>query len=324
MTQARPTLPAGVSVQGLSVTYGHLEALCDVTFQVPAGELFAILGPNGAGKSTLLQVLSTSLAPREGSVTVAGHDCQGDPEGVRRRIGIVFQDSTLDRQLTVRENLEFYGALYGLSGEPLRAAVEAALDAADLAQRTGSVVDTLSGGLARRLEVARAFMHRPDVLILDEPTRGLDPEARTRLRDQVQRLQRETGATVVLATHYMEEAAWADRVAILDAGRLVACASPADLMAGLGQAGLFVETGDDAAAASALELAGFPVARSPDGIRVSSSRPDHDAGRVAQAIQVPIKRLSLHSPTMEDVFRHYTGRAMPADGGAEPSRQGRR
>lgn len=227
------TTPA-IEARALVRSYGGLRAVDGIDLTVEAGELFGVLGPNGAGKSTLLGILTTILRPDSGSASVAGHDVVGARGAVRRNIGVVFQDPTTDMYLTVEENLRFHGVLYGMRRADASARITELLTAAGLEDRRRSQVRQLSGGLRRRLEIARALMHRPRVLFLDEPTVGLDPRARATVLDQVDALRQQEGTTIVLTTHYLAEADNSDRVAIVDQGRIVALDAPAALRAGVG------------------------------------------------------------------------------------------
>jgi ABC-2 type transport system ATP-binding protein len=234
---ARPQLPVDVSLngrrpaveaRGLVRRFGDLVAVNDVSFQVMPGELFGFLGPNGAGKTTTHKILTTMLAPTSGEARVAGFDVVREPDEVRYRIGVVFQEPALDDRLTARENLELHAILYRVRRKWIRRLVEEALEWAELTPHADRLVRTFSGGMKRRLELARALLHRPQVLFLDEPTAGLDPQGRRRLWDQVTALRR-LGMTAFVTTHNMQEAETCDRVAIIDRGRIVAQGPPSEL-----------------------------------------------------------------------------------------------
>lgn len=205
--------------------------LCDVSFSVERGEFFALLGPNGGGKSTLFHILSTFFAPWKGRVTVAGHDVVREVEAVRRKLGVVFQSPALDPVLSVRENLTHHGHLYGLSGAVLRARIDELTQRFEVSDRLDDAVKNLSGGLKRRAELAKGLLPKPEILLLDEPSTGLDPVARLNLRQTLSALCKKDGLTVLLTTHFMEEAEACGRVAILDKGRLVALGKPSELKA---------------------------------------------------------------------------------------------
>jgi ABC-2 type transport system ATP-binding protein len=211
-----------IEISHLTKRFGAFTAVQDNSLTVARGEVFAFLGPNGAGKSTTIKMLVTLLAPTSGTLTVAGHDTRREPAAVRDALGIVFQDFSLDDELTALENLEFHGAIYGLAAAERRERAAAMLTLVDLADRGRSLVKTFSGGMKRRLELARALMHEPQVLFLDEPTLGLDPQTRNHIWDYIGRLNREHGLTVFFTTHYMDEAErYATRLAVIDHGEIV-------------------------------------------------------------------------------------------------------
>lgn len=215
-----------IEVEHLVKQYNGLAAVNDVSFAVEAGELFGFLGPNGAGKTTTINILCTLLAPTRGIARVAGFDCQRQPTQVRTQIGIIFQDPSLDERLTAWENLLFHAMIYHVPARERRARLEAVLEMVDLSDRRHTVVRQFSGGMKRRLEIARGLIHRPRLLFLDEPTIGLDPQTRRRMWEFIEHLRRDHALTIFLTTHYMEEAEVCDRVAIMDHGRLVALDTP--------------------------------------------------------------------------------------------------
>jgi len=228
------TVSAAIEISDLRHHYGDREALRGVTFRVDRGEIFALLGPNGGGKTTLFRILSTLMRPASGEARVLGHDLARDAAAVRPRLGVVFQNPGLDPKLTVGENLVHHGHLYGLGGAPLRDRVKQLLGDLDLSDRANDRVETLSGGLARRTELARGLLHTPELLLLDEPSTGLDPGARRDFSHHLRELRDRAGVTVVLTTHYMEEAERADRVAVLHDGALVAIGAADELKRGVG------------------------------------------------------------------------------------------
>ncbi|MGH8973444.1 MAG: ABC transporter ATP-binding protein, partial [Acidimicrobiia bacterium] len=244
--------PPAVDVLGLSKHYGPVEAVRTVTFQVAPREVFAFLGPNGAGKSTTIRMLCTLTRPTAGQARVGGYDVARQPRAVRRSIGLVFQDQTLDEQLTAEENLRFHAVLYGVPRDEVGRRLDRVLELVDLTGRRSDLVSTYSGGMARRLEIARALLHTPGVLFLDEPTVGLDPQTRARMWEDVLRLRDEEGAAVFFTTHYMDEAEYADRIAIIDHGTIVALDTPAALKAAVGADTVHLRTADDATAAARL------------------------------------------------------------------------
>jgi len=219
-----------VQVADLVKRYGELTAVDRLSFEVRRGELFGFLGPNGAGKTTTISILCTLLAPSSGQARVAGYDCLRQPFEVREQIGVIFQDSSLDERLTAWENLEFHGMIYHMPKRLRRKRIDAVLDQVALADRRNGIVKTFSGGMKRRLEVARGLLHEPKVLFLDEPTIGLDPQTRHNLWGTLHELRTSGRVTLFLTTHSMEEAQRCDRVAIIDAGRMAAAGAPADLV----------------------------------------------------------------------------------------------
>jgi len=230
-----------IEVTHLSKHYGRLRAVDDVSFTVEAGEIFGFLGPNGAGKTTTIHALCTLLRPTAGRAAVAGYDVTAHPHAVRRAIGIIFQDPSLDERLTAYENLNFHGILYGVPRADRRRRIGEVLELVGLAGRARGIVKTFSGGMKRRLEMARGLLHRPQVLFLDEPTLGLDPQSRNRMWEYLRELRRETGITMFLTTHYMDEAEYCDRIAIIDRGKLIALDTPEGLKRANGGVGRLEE-----------------------------------------------------------------------------------
>jgi ABC-2 type transport system ATP-binding protein len=240
-----------VVTENLTRRFGEIVAVREVSFEVRRGEIFGILGPNGAGKSTTISILCTLLVPTAGTARVAGIDVVHDPAGVRQRIGLVFQDPSLDDQLTGRENLEFHAFIYSVPASERRARIDEMLALLQLSERAGSQVRTYSGGMKRRLEIARGLLHTPKVLFLDEPTLGLDPQSRNQMWTLVKSLNGAERVTVFLTTHYMDEAdRVADRIAVIDHGRLVATGSSAELKQ---------QTGTDSLEAAFLALTGTTI-----------------------------------------------------------------
>ena len=299
------TTASAVETRGLVAHYGERVALDAVDLTVGPAERVALLGPNGAGKSTLLAVLATLHPPSAGSARVAGVDVARDPFGARRRIGVVFQGPSLDRRLSVQENLNLLGRLYGLSGAALARGVTEALDRVELSPRRRDRVATLSGGLARRLEIARALLARPALLLLDEPTAGLDPSARAEVWEAIEALP----AAVLFATHQGEEAERARRVVILDQGRVVAEGEPSALKAEVGGDVLVVEVGDPEALAQEVGERFQVAARVMEGSLVVERERGHEfVPRLVEAFPGRIRSITLRQPTLEDVFVHVTGR----------------
>lgn len=309
MSRATP-----LAVRDLTHRYGDRPALSGVSLDVAPGELFGLLGPNGGGKTTLFRIATTLVPPTAGSAEVFGHDAVAEPTAVRRALGVVFQQPALDAELTVRENLRFHGALVGLRGAALDERIASVLGTFGLADRTGDRVKALSGGLARRADLARGLLHRPALLLLDEPTTGLDPTARRELWAALARLRRDEGTTVVVATHLMEEAERCDRVGILDRGRLVALGAPADLTAELGDETLWLESDEPESLAASLH-AQFGLGSRLVGRTVLVEAEDAPAvlARVYAAFPERIASATVRRPTLDDVFAARTGTAFSPD-----------
>jgi ABC-2 type transport system ATP-binding protein len=297
-----------VSVTNVRRVYGSRVALDDVTFAVPSGEIFALLGPNGGGKSTLFKILSTLIPATSGEIEIFGENLRYNPQAVRTRIGVVFQAPSLDPKLTVLENLICHGYLYGLPRKVLRERTEALLTRMGLRDRARDFVGTLSGGLQRRVELTKGLLHRPDLLLLDEPSTGLDPGARRDFNEYLHLLREQSNVTIILTTHIMEEAERCDRVGILHQGKLVALDTPEALKAQVG--------GDVVAirAQNATLLREKLVQRfscSPtvvDGLlRVERPRGHEFVRELVDAFPGEIQSVTFGKPTLEDVFVHQTG-----------------
>jgi ABC-2 type transport system ATP-binding protein len=297
-----------IEVRELTRRFGTFTAVDGISFDVSEGEVFAFLGPNGAGKSTTINMLCTLAHPTAGQVTVAGFDVAARPTAVRRNIGLVFQDQTLDEQLTAQENLRFHAVLYRVPSGEVDERIARVLELVDLSDRRYDLVSEFSGGMARRLEIARALMHVPRVLFLDEPTLGLDPQTRALMWEDVLRLREESNVTVFLTTHYMDEAEYADRIAIIDHGRIVALDTPVALKAAIGADTVELGTTDDAAAIAALERAGYRVEAVAGGARVFVENGENAVAALIETAGVPVLNVHVHQPTLDDVFLHYTGR----------------
>ncbi len=302
--------PAARECTGLTHRYDEEAVLDGVTFSVDPGERFGLLGPNGGGKTTLFRIVSTLLAPSGGNARVGGVDVVEQPDAVRRSLGVVFQQPALDAELTVLENLRVQGALVGVTGRAFTERADELLAALHLADRARGRVKTLSGGLARRADLARGLLHRPALLLLDEPTTGLDPRARADFWDALDGLRRSSGTTQVVATHLMEEAARCDRVGILDRGRLVALGAPGDLTAALGAETLWLDTPEPdtltRVLTETLRLTARPVG---PRVLVEADAPAHLLPAVYDAAGPLVTAATLRRPTLEDVFLASTGRA---------------
>lgn len=297
-----------IEVKNLTHRYDDRVALSNVSFEVKKGEIFGLLGPNGGGKSTLFRILSTMMAPTSGAASIAGHDVERDPADVRRAIGVVFQTQSLDKALTVEENLRAQGHLHALSGADLRERIERAMERLGLADRRKDLVETLSGGLRRRVEIAKALLHRPQVLLMDEASSGLDPAARRDLSRHVESLREHEGVTILLTTHILEEAGRCDRLILLHQGSIVAHGSPGELRARIGGDVVVLEVADTQAMAAAIEER-FGVHPSiGDGqLRVEIRDGHRFITEVVEAFPGAIDSVGLHKPTLEDVFVHETG-----------------
>jgi len=306
-----------ILVEKLTRTFDGLTAVDGVSFAVPAGELFGLLGPNGAGKTTTINMLSTLLRPTAGRAEVAGFDIVRSRDSVRRSIGIVFQEPALDGKLTGRENLEFHAMMYGLGQTERRQRIDEVLRLVELTDKARVLVEKYSGGMKRRLEIARGLIHRPKVLFLDEPTLGLDAQTRRHIWEYIKALNRESGVSIVLTTHYMEEADYlCDRVAIMDNGRFVALDSPRSLKDLMG--------GD----VVSLEVEGEPAVfldefRDVDWVKTRSvhegtvvltmergERRIPEIVLLAQQKGLAVTCVHLRKPSLEDVFLHFTGRTI--------------
>ncbi len=297
-----------VSAANLVHRYGSRIALSGINFGVREGEIFGLLGPNGGGKSTLFRILATMMRPTAGTVRVAGFDVERQPADVRRQIGVVFQSQSLDKKLTVEENLLAQGRLYGFSGAALRARIENAMARLSLADRRKDLVETLSGGLRRRVEIAKALLHDPAVLIMDEPSTGLDPGVRRELWQYIEELRDRHGITVLLTTHFLDEADRCDRLALLHQGRIVAEGAPAELKAKIGGDVVVLEVTDLATMRERLEERMGVRAAAVDGrLRVEIGNGHRFITEVFEAFPGAIQSVALHKPTLEDVFLDETG-----------------
>ena len=297
-----------IEVQNLTQQYGDRVALSNVSFEVKKGEIFGLLGPNGGGKSTLFRILSTMMVPTEGKAILAGSDVVRDPAAVRRQVGVVFQTQSLDKALTVEENLRAQGHLHGLSGAVLRERMEAAMKRLGLLDRRKDLVDTLSGGLRRRVEIAKALLHRPQVLLMDEASTGLDPAARRDVSRHVETLRQSEGVTILLTTHILEEADRCDRLVLLHQGKIVAQGSPDELRSSIG-GDVVVLTTEDAPSLSGKISERFHLKASAreNEVRVEIENGHRFIAEVVEAFPGAVNSVGLHKPTLEDVFVSQTG-----------------
>jgi ABC-2 type transport system ATP-binding protein len=297
---------SAITVRGLRKSYGAVEAVRGVDFDVAPGETFGFLGPNGAGKSTTIKILCTLARATGGTASVAGFDVATQRDEVRRRIGLVFQETTLDSYLSAAQNLRFHAELYGMPRQLVAPRMQQVLEMVGLWERRDAKVLTFSGGMKRRLEIARGLMHSPRVLFLDEPTVGLDPQTRASMWSYIHQLREQEEITIFLTTHYMDEAEHCERIAIMDEGRLVALDTPAALKATVGTDRVTIRTEDDEAA----------LARLPDGVATEDgivlSVPDGESyvPHLFGTLGVPITSVSISRPSLDDVFLSYTGRTI--------------
>jgi ABC-2 type transport system ATP-binding protein len=297
-----------VSVHGLRKSYDDLEAVCGIDFEVAAGETFGFLGPNGAGKTTTINILCTLVEPTAGTARVAGHDVRSERRAVRRNIGLVFQETTLDNYLTAEENLRFHAELYAVPKNQTRERMRAVLDMVGLWDRRASLVSTYSGGMRRRLEIARGLLHSPRVLFLDEPTVGLDPQTRASIWRYINELKRREDITIFLTTHYMDEAENCDRIAIMDSGRIVVLDTPEALKAGVGKDRVQIQTADDQAAIAALrEHFGLEAAVHEGAVTIAVPNGEQFVPRLFAELGVPIRAVRVARPTLDDVFLAHIG-----------------
>jgi ABC-2 type transport system ATP-binding protein len=312
-----PSVPA-LRIDHLTHRYGDRTALADVSLDIPRREVFGLLGPNGGGKTTLFKILSTLMVATEGTVSVLEHDLWREAHHIRRHLGVVFQHPSLDPKLTVAENLRTHGMLYGLHGAALAARVSTLLSVLGLAERGHDRVETLSGGLQRRVELAKALVHQPDLLLLDEPSTGLDPVARRDFTEYLRRLRDREGVTVLLTTHILDEAERCDRVGIMERGRLVALGSPEALKGRVGGDVVVIQSGAPEALQEKIrQRFGCEAALVDGALRAERPRGLEFVREVAEAFPGEIQSITFGRPTLEDVFVHLTGRRLEAGAGGQ-------
>jgi ABC-2 type transport system ATP-binding protein len=302
---------AVISVSGLTKRYGEVEAVRGIDLAVERGETFGFLGPNGAGKTTTIKILCTLARATSGTATVAGYDTATQRDQVRRNIGLVFQDPTLDGYLTAAQNLRFHAELYGVPKDSVQPRMEQVLQMVGLWERRDSRVSTFSGGMQRRLEIGRGLLHAPHVLFLDEPTIGLDPQTRSLIWTYINELKRREDITIFLTTHYMDEAENCDRIAIIDHGTIVAMDTPEALKASIGKDRVQIHTADDDAAIGALRrIFGIEAAVHEGAVTFAVASGEHFVPRLFAELGVAIRAVSVSRPSLDDVFMSYTGRTI--------------
>jgi ABC-2 type transport system ATP-binding protein len=307
-----------IEARRLGRTFGELKAVDGVEFSVAQGEIFGFLGPNGAGKSTTINMLCTMLRPTSGTAIIDGHDVVRQPRLVRRAIGVIFQDASLDDRLTGRENMHFHALLYDVPRAVFAERSTELLDMVGLGDKANAAAGTYSGGMKRRLEIARGLLHRPRVLFLDEPTIGLDPQTRRHIWDHLLTLRRREAVTMFMTTHYMEEAEHCDRIAIIDHGRIVAVDTPRNLKAMVGGDLVTLQTSDDTRAAGLLASMAHVATRiADDRLVAETTEGDRFIPTVMDVLRtatpaIQVESVGLSRPTLEDVFVKLTGHAIRA------------
>jgi ABC-2 type transport system ATP-binding protein len=302
-------MPA-VEADGVTLHYGDRKALDALSFSVKVGEIFGLLGPNGGGKTSLFRILATLIPPDAGRAAIFGLDVKRQAKQVRERIGVVFQASTLDRKLTAAENLRHQGHLYGLQGATLRSRVDQLLSRMELLDRGNDLAETLSGGQRRRVELAKGMIHHPSLLLLDEPSTGLDPGVRRALWNDLRTLQAAENATILLTTHLLDEADRCDRLAILDRGRLVACGTPESLKSEVGGEVILVDTAEPELLRDRLrERFGLPATVLGGQLRVEHPHGHTFVPQLIEAFSGDVHAVRVSKPSLEDVFIRSTGRA---------------
>jgi ABC-2 type transport system ATP-binding protein len=315
--------PPAVYVAHLAHRYGEHDAIRDLSLSVAEREIFVLLGPNGSGKTTLFRVLSTLIPVQQGEVRVLGHDLRHEAYPVRTQLGIVFQAPSVDKKLTVMENVVHHGRLYGLRSRELRTRAEEMLARLGLADRRRDLVEKLSGGLRRRVELAKGMLHHPRLLLLDEPSTGLDPGARSDLWQYLQRVRDEHHVTVVLTTHILEEAERADRIAIMHRGQLAALDTPAALRAAVGGDAITIRTTSPESLAAEIAQRFTVEVKVVDGtVRLELPNGHEWIAKLIDAFSDRIESITLGKPTLEDVFIHFTGHRFWSDDIPEKNQKG--
>jgi ABC-2 type transport system ATP-binding protein len=303
-----------ISVNNLSKKFKPLTAVDDISFTVNEGEVFGFLGPNGAGKTTTINILCTLLSPTGGTATIAGHDCVGEPDAVRSAIGLIFQDTTLDTGLTAYENLKFHAYLYNLDRKLAEKRIDEMLEVVELTARKRDLIKNFSGGMKRRLEIARGLLHYPRVLFLDEPTLGLDPQTRNTIWAFINTLRQREKITVFMTTHYMEEAENCGRIAIIDNGKIIAEGTPAKLKEMVRGDIVRISTENDRKAVAEIKSIFDITAQDENGgLFLETERGEEFIPKLIHSLSMKTRSVSLEKPTLNDVFLKLTGRAIRDD-----------
>ncbi|MBL9161333.1 MAG: ABC transporter ATP-binding protein [Planctomycetaceae bacterium] len=317
-------MPA-IAARQVFYRYGDRLAVDDLSLEIAEGEVFAFLGPNGSGKTTLFRLLSTLIPLQQGEIAILGHDLRRETTAVRRQLGVVFQSPSLDKKLTVAENLRHQGRLYGLSTRELESRRDELLGAVGLTDRAHDLVETLSGGMRRRVELAKSMLHRPRLLLLDEPSTGLDPGARSDLWKYLRQVREREGTTIVLTTHLLDEADRADRIAIMHQGKLVALDRPDALRAELGGDAITIKTERPAELAAGIRERFQCESKMIDGaLRLEQADGHQWIARLVEAFPAYIQTITLGKPTLEDVFIARTGHRFFGDASGEENDEGKK
>ncbi|WP_058306450.1 ATP-binding cassette domain-containing protein [Gracilibacillus massiliensis] len=299
-----------ISVKNLTKTYKKVDAVKGISFDVEEGEIFGFLGPNGAGKSTTINMICTMLKPTAGDIIINGFDANKQKDDVRGSIGIIFQENTLDEKLTANENLKLHCRFYNVPKEKRNPRIQEVLEIVDLVDEQNQRIEEYSGGMKRRLEIARGLLHYPKVLFLDEPTVGLDPNTRAHLWEYILKLKEKEGITMFLTTHYLDEAEISDRVAIMDQGEIIAIDSPKALKDQLGGDIIELSTEDNQTALEEIneKIEGAEVKVEEDTIHLKVASSDAFISSFIKTLEIPITKLNIRKPTLNDVFLAFTGR----------------
>jgi len=306
---------SAIVVENLTKRFDNITAVDSISFEVEKGTIFGFLGPNGAGKTTTINILCTLMSPTSGRALIDNHDCMKEPRDVRKKIGIVFQDNTLDKELTAYENLLFHSYLYNIPSKIRKNKIQEALDFIDLSERKNDLVKKFSGGMKRRLEVARAIIHQPSVLFLDEPTLGLDPQSRTNLWEFISGLPKKYDVTIFMTTHYMEEAEICNKIAIIDNGKIIASGTPEELKKMVGGDVIYLKTQDNNKAIVEIKKnLNLDAEQKGSEIFISVSRGDACIPKLISSLHDMVISVRLQRPTLNDVFLKLTGKAIRPEG----------